>query len=238
MEQFKITADGFKEIRKGMLMRSGPILLVAVVAGIGISVFNSNAKPYDWSLLLFEIPLFIAIVCFSLYRGINLQKAIYSSYTLTLDDHQITRAQFNTQTITIANEAISEIIKNKNGNLLIKGKSKVDVIKVSSQIENYEHLLNLLNERKPLATVTHKSFIEKYSLLVSLAAMLVMATTYISENKIIVAVCGTITIALLGYSYFEIKRNKNLDDKTRKGAWVFFMVIISIAMTVYFKLAL
>ena len=47
METFKIQQEGFKEIRKQMLIRTVPIMLVAVTAGILISSINSRKQAGD-----------------------------------------------------------------------------------------------------------------------------------------------------------------------------------------------
>ena len=63
-----------------------------------------------------------------------------------------------------------------------------------------------------------------------------MAAVYMSKDKIIVGVSGTVLVVVLGYSFFEVQRSKNVDSKTKKGMWWLILVIASIVGAMYYKL--
>jgi hypothetical protein len=84
MQTFKIRQDGFKEIKKQLLIRTLPIMLIAVTVGIAISSMNSKDKAGDVNVLPIIIPLAAVSVGFGLYRGVNRQKSLFESYTLTI----------------------------------------------------------------------------------------------------------------------------------------------------------
>ena len=63
-----------------------------------------------------------------------------------------------------------------------------------------------------------------------------MSAVYISKDKIIVGVSGTILLLVLGYSFFEIQRSKNIDSKTKKGMWRLILVTVSFIGVMYYKL--
>lgn len=236
MEQFKIRQNGFKEIRKAMLIKAIPISLLAVIGGISISYFNTNVQQSEVNVYPFVIPLGLAALAFGLYRGVNRQKEIFDSYILTIDDNGITREQHNTPTITISKADISEIIKNSNRSITIKGDSKVNVISIPSQIDNYERLEKLLLEIKQISLKASEPFFQKFRGLLSVLTIGLMAAVYISKDKIIVGVCGTILLVVFGYSFFEVQRSKNIDSKTKKSIWWLLLVIASIICVMYFKL--
>ena len=77
MKVFKIRQDGFKEIRKKMLLRSIPMLLIAGAVGITISTINSKQKENDANVLPIVIPVIAATLGFGIYRGISRQKALF-----------------------------------------------------------------------------------------------------------------------------------------------------------------
>jgi hypothetical protein len=236
MEQFKIRKDGFKEIRKVMLVKAIPILLFATSGGLAIAYLNSNEEQSDVNVFPFVIPLMLGALAFGLYRGVNRQKEIFDSYVLTLDNNCITREQHNTQTITISNNGIIDIIKNSNGSFTIEGNSTVNVISIPSQIEDYEKLEKLLFEIRQISTIESKPFLQKFNALFSILTIGLMAAVYISKDKIIVSVAGTVLLPILGYSLFEVQRSKNIDRKTKKGMWWLILVIISIIGVMYLKL--
>ena len=57
MEQFKIRQDGFKEIRRAMIKKAIPVLLLVAFGGIAMGYFNPNAQQSDVNVLPFIIPL-------------------------------------------------------------------------------------------------------------------------------------------------------------------------------------
>jgi hypothetical protein len=236
MEQFKIRQDGFKEIRKSMLIKAIPISLLAAFGGIAISHFNTNDQQSDVNVFPFVIPMVLGALAFGLYRGINRQKEIFDSYRLTIDNNGITREQHNTPTITISNTDVIEIIKNSNGSFTIKGNSAVNVIGVPSQIVDNEKLEKSLAEIRPISTKSSEPFLQKFGGLISILTIGIMAAVYISKDKIIVGVSGTVLIVVLGYSFFEVQRGKNVDRKTKKLIWWLILVIASIIGVMYYKL--
>ena len=56
MEQFKIRQDGFKEIRKALLIKAIPISLLAIFGGLAISYINTNGQQNIVNILPFVIP--------------------------------------------------------------------------------------------------------------------------------------------------------------------------------------
>jgi hypothetical protein len=236
MEQFKIRQDGFKEIRKAMLIKAIPISLLAAFGGLAISHFNTNGQQSDVNVFPFVIPIVLGALAFGLYRGVNRQKEIFDSYRLKLDNNGITREQHNTPTITISNTDVSEIIKNSNGSFTIKGNSPVNVIGVPSQIDDYEKLEKSLAEIGQILTKNSEPFLQKFRGLLSILTIGLMAAVYISKDKIIVGVSGTVLPVVLGYSFFEVQRSKNVDSKTKKGMWWLILVIASIVGVMYYKL--
>ncbi len=63
-----------------------------------------------------------------------------------------------------------------------------------------------------------------------------MAAVYISKDKIVVGVSGTILLLVLGYSFYEVQISKNIDSKTKRSMWWLIPVTISIITIVYYKL--
>lgn len=235
MEQFKIKKDSFKEIRKAMLFKTIPFLLLVVFGVIVINHFNPNGQQSEANVLPYLI-LMALVVPFGLYRGIKRQKEIIESYTLTIDNNCITREQHNTPTITISFKDLTEIIKNPNGSFTIKGNSPVDVIGIPAQIENNEKLEILLEEKRQISIKTSEPFLQKFRGLIQILTLGLMAAVFISKDKLLVGVAGTVLLVLFGYSFIEIQRSKNIDSKTKKGTWWLIIVAASIIAVMYFKL--
>ncbi len=236
MEQFKIKQDGFKEIRKVILIRTIPISLLTAFAALAISHFTENGQQSDVNVLPFVIPIILGAMALGLYRGIKRQKTIFESYILTIDNTCIKREQHNTPTITISNTDIREIIKTSNGSFTIKGTSNINMIGVPSQIDDYKKLEKSLAEIRKITIKNSEPFLQKFRGLLSILIIGLMAAVYISKDKIIVGLSGTVLLVILGYSFFEVQKSKNIDSKTKNARWWLILVIASIIGVMYFKL--
>lgn len=236
MDQFKIKKDSFKEIRNKMLIKSIPSSLIAIIGGLAISYFNPNIQQSDVNILPIFLLFVLALFTFEIYKSVKRQKEIFESYMLIINNNEISREQHNTPTITISKADINEIIKNSNGSFTIKGNSVVNMIGIPSQIEDYEKLENLLSEIKIISVKTSEPILQKLSGILSIVTIGLMATVYICKNKILVGFSGIILLAILAYSFYEIKRSKNIDSRIKNGMWWIIVVIASIIGVLYFKL--
>ncbi len=236
MQIFKIRQDGFKEIKKQMLIRTIPILIIAATVGITISTINSKGKETDVNVLPFVIPIIAIALGFGLYRGINRQKALFESYTLTITNNLITREQLNTPIISIYFNDIKEIARHKSGGFTIKGKDATDLIGIPKQIDNYSQLETTLQKIQTIAVKDKVPFLQKYQSLTGLVTVGLMLCVYTVNNKIIVGLTGTTLVALMVWSFIKIRRSKNVDSKTKKSVWWVLIVLASVILVMIFKL--
>lgn len=236
MQTYKIRKDGFKEIKKQMLIRTFPIILIAVTVGIVISSTNSKYKAADTNVLPFLIPFIASAVGYGLYRAVNRQKSIFDSYTLTITNNLITREQLNTPTISIYLNDIKEITKHKNGSLTIKGKDTTDLIGIPSQIDDYSKLETTLRDIQPIKIKDNVSSFKKYQSLTGILTVVLMLCVYTVNNKIIVAFTGTTLVALMIWSIIKIRTSKNIDNNTKRSVWWVFLVLASVIAVMIFKL--
>src|SRR5689334_14981655 len=114
MLTFRIKPDGFKEIRKKLLMRGILFSLLSLGLASVIGMVNTSGKSdtikpaiyyseNSTDLLVTMIPtvVFIAVITFSFIRALKRAKKMYESYELTISDNLIAREQINTPTISI-----------------------------------------------------------------------------------------------------------------------------------------
>lgn len=236
MEIFQNKEGGFGEVKKNLLIKQIPVLLIAVLGGVGMSYFSSSHGPDDINVYPFVIVVCLGAAAFGFSRGLKTQKKNYESYTLTMGNNHVVREQSNTPPITLAFNDITTITKNMNGGFTIKGGSAMNTIVVSAQIEGYEKLERMLNEVKPITVQTSKTLLQRYAMVLPLVVIGLMAGVYVSYNKIIVAICGLSILALLGYSFYKIQTNSNIDYRTKKRMWWVIAVGISIVVGMYYKL--
>ncbi len=235
-EEFQIRENGFDEIKKAMIIKTIPIAILAAGTGLAISHFNTDGQTTDINVLLCIIPVIIGALTFGLFKGINRQKGLFESFKLIINENEIIRQQNNTETITIHRSEVKSIIRNPKGILTISGNSSTDIIGIPSQINNPEKLEQMLTQIIPITDSDKKPLAEKYKGLLILLLLGLMALVYISKNKLVVGITGTILILFLGYSFYEVRRNKNIDKKTKNGMWWLIIVLLSVIGNMYFKL--
>lgn len=229
MKQFKIRENGFKEIRKQILMRAIPITLIAMAVGLVIFEFNpTNNYASDVNVYPFLIPILIGVLAFGLNKGIKRQKAIYDTYTLEFDDEGVTRNQINTPSIRLAFNEITSIKKSNQGGLVISGKSQVNSIIIPAQIDDMTTIESILKENCTIQIGISKPLIQRLIIPFLIVVLGLMAVTYISTNKILVSISGTIITAIMIWSLIKIQVNKNIDKKTRRSSYWIILVILSI----------
>ena len=237
MKQFKIRENGFKEIRKQTIMRTIPMILIAMLVGLAIFEFNpNNSDTSDINVYPYIIPIIIGALAFGLNKGIKRQKAIYDTYLLTIDDSGLTREQGNTPGIRLLFSEIKKITKTNQGGFVITGKNLANSIIVPAQIEYLNQFENQLKENCSITIEMSKPMIQRLMIPMIIAVLGLMAITYISTNKILVSFSGTILTAIMIWSFIKIRTNKNIDKKTRKSSYWVILVIFSIVGVMIFKL--
>jgi hypothetical protein len=236
MQQFKLQPGLFPEVRRKILMRLIPIAFLGIIFVVVINVFDPKNEDPGFNPLIISVPFIVVMLTVLFYMTIVRQKKMYESYRLHISESMISREQLNTPTVGISPIEVSEIVLNHDKSFTIKSNSTRNTIIVPAQIDNYAEVKRLLGEIVPVTTITKKSFLEKYQFLFIIASLAMMVTVYISFNKILVAICGTGVIALLVYSFLASLRNNNLDNRARLARWFIWIVVASVAFTMYIKL--
>ncbi len=229
MNEFKIKENGFKEIRKQILIHTIPLVLIAAAVGIVISEYGSNNNAgSEINVLPYVIPIIIGALALGLNKGIKRQKVIYESYNIKIDDTCIIREQANTSSVRILFTDIKKITKTNQGGLVITGNNSSDILLVPSQIDDMASLENILQANCTTQIIISKPLFQRLTIPLSLAILGLMTTTYISTNKLLVSVCGTTMIIFMILSLINIQTNKNIDKRTKRSSYLVIIVILSI----------
>lgn len=235
-KNFTIKPNGFKEVRKRVLIRTIPILLIALSTGLSISYYNQSKKDGDSTVLYIVIPLLLVYGCISISRSLKKRKQIFESFTLTIDANSIWRDLKDTPSIHIFLTEIEQIHILPNRDLVIKTKEKANLIWVPSQVQDFEELKAMLSEIKPLEENDSIIKKQKWAWALAFASMALLAFVFISTNKIIVILCG---IALIGYSIYVIekaRKSKHIDHKTKRGMLWYVVLMVAVIMKIAYVL--
>ena len=241
MLTFRIKPNGYKEVRKKMLLWGIPsyLLMVTIVLVITFSIdydrndqikpdSYSNNDPYEWITWALPIIVIASAGCMGFFRALRRIKKAYESYELTISENLIAREQANTPTISIFLGEVEEIIKRRNKILMVRGKTVRDMILIPAQIENYEQLETVLNEIKPITTKGKTTSWIQLQRLLGLVAVALMICVYTVDNKVVVGVAGALFTALFIYSFLQIQKSKNVDYRTKRSRWITLIVVLSV----------
>ena len=237
MRNFKVRPEGFKEVKKKMIVRFLIMGLLVVGIVIPISILTNKAKTTDLTPLFLFFFFYAGVMIYSLNRNIKKAKEQFLNYSLTLDENTITRYRPETPSVRLYHNEITTIAKTEDGGFVIKGKKPQDIILVPPQMEDYADLETALGQIKPF-TLQSKSVLEKYPLLSVLLIVVLMGVTYVSRSKILVALCGISFLGIMGWSLYKIQTSKNVDHRTKRASWIVLIVMASVTYVVIIKLAM
>lgn len=250
MLTFKIRPDGFKEIRKKILLFSIPGAIIGLgIGGITAYTGTMNRSNYvtpgyvaDHSMdpinLIAYLPIvvFLAILGFGITRTLKKVKKTFESYELTISENLIAREQLNTPTISIYINEVQEIIKRRKGGFYIKGEKDRDLIIVPKYIENPEQLEIALEKIRPFVSKGKGANQLKWQSILSLASLGLLITVNVSFNKIVVAIAGTLFLGLTIYNFIQAQKSKNIDYRTKRTRWISLVLSFFVIYIMYIKL--
>jgi hypothetical protein len=158
------------------------------------------------------------------------------SYSVTISDDDITREQFDTPPLTINFMEIKEIIKAKKGNLIIKGRTRTDVIYVSHLIDNLTELEEDLKKFAPITTNPKESLQRKFKIALSVLMLASFISLCIAENKVIVGISGVVAGGVFIYRFVVLVTNKSVPINMKRRSWVNLLLVAFIIYMMYTKL--
>lgn len=235
MTQFKIRPGGFNEIQRKALRTRIPVLFLAMLAVVFLpELLRKGQDASRVNTLPVLVPLMAAILGFGMKKGLDRQRKLFESYTLTVGEDDLVREQSDTPVIRISKKDITKITKGVEGNFTIKGSQAGDEIVVPVQIEQYAEVEQILRGLGPVTVLSSTPFIQKYATLLLLVQLGLMAVNFTSSNPILVTVSGVAIIGILLWAFFVTRNNKNIDNRTARSMYWCMLVIIPILIRIIY----
>lgn len=226
MKTYKLDPEGFKEIKAAALKRTISIGVIAASAGLYISTLNQSDEVSTLDTLPFVIPIVLFALILGLFKGLKRQKDQWNTYELTVDEDSVIRTQKNVATLKIHKNDLLEIEESPKGNLILKTDQKTKWINIPSSILEREELLDSIKAFGPIQQGKENK--GKWTGLISLVTLGLMVIFFTNHEKSILIPSGIILILGLLGSFIGIQRSKNIDKKTKRAAYLIFLVLFSI----------
>jgi hypothetical protein len=230
MYTFKTKPDGFQQIRRTMIFRDFPLLLLTLIYATFMVGFEKSEKPINWYPIATIAIMMAVIITFVFIKIITRQRHIYEEFVLTIDENGITREQHYSDTLTIATHEVSKIYKKSNGSLVINGADVSEKIIIPPQMEEPEKLEYKLAGIKSFSQMP---FLEKYWLISPLTVLGLVSVFFIATNKWLVGVSGLILLGLHGYSLFSSYRHKNIAYIPKSILFLTLNIVFIIVRKIY-----
>lgn len=234
MNEYKIPPEGLAAARSRMLRRLAAVYCVYFIIIIGIIGYQTR----DIGLEIWWIyPVVIAVLGVSTYfatrRIVRRNMQYLRTYNLMLTSNLISREGDNFPTIAIYLKDIRSIQVTKRGVIVIKSPDRHATIAIPREIERYDEIRETLNQIMPVTEGANGGFRQGYRLLLLLVFLASMAGFIMSDTRWIFTVSGIICVGALGWSWFEIRRSRNVDERIKRRSWTYFLFV---ALIIYLLL--
>jgi hypothetical protein len=226
MAEYKIKEEDKKVIIKKHLLKTMPILFIAIIFGMGISFFqiddaNLFLKIIIPVLLLAGIGGFIG-----LKFGLKIYKENHVNIIYKIENNIFTVLKNGKDFITFDKEKINKIEQYKDKSIIIFLKDKNKVI-LTDKFENYENLIEELKNIQQITFVENKKP-GKLNIINAVIMLALMAVFYLYPNKLIFIISGILICIILLFSFIRIVFNKYIDKKIKICMIAVFFVIYDI----------
>jgi hypothetical protein len=238
MHQFKISPAGVAQVKRKAMRTTVPVMIAAVLVGGLLPELGGRGRDqFNPNTLLVVVPLMAGILGFGFWKGFKRQKQLLESYTLTVEADEVIREQLDTPTVRIPKKDIASIVRNANGSLSIKGSNRAGEIIVPVQMNEQAELERLLEEIRPVTVPSSVPFLQRYNMLLGWVTVGLMALHFIAASAAAVVASGVVIIGLTLWSFITIVRNKNVDNKTARGAYWSLFVVLAVLVRIFFTIS-
>ncbi len=235
MSEFIFGKEGLSALKKKFRIRIVFFFLIFIVVGIAFNFFNTQLGDNRLDGLFIFIPVSILSFGFTYFRNVNRLITIFGTYRLSISDKFIRRDQSNLPSITLFFDEIQSIRFQRNGNIIVKGEKKSDIISIPHEVNGYADISALIYDIAPEKVVTAESFFEKYRILTTIIPISLMLIIYVSQNKIVTWISSILLAIFFIIGFNEIRLSKNISPSNKKRLYFFFWVIVFAVIFVAFE---
>ena len=227
MPVYKLTPDIFKALRKRFLRLFLPLMLFAGGMAILISVSQSDSNEG----FVLAIPIFILLLSIALARAYKRARQKYLSFEVTTGPDQITRRMLGLSDVTLRREDIRRIEKQASGEITLRSSRPRESIRIPGEVERREELLSELAGWQPVEEggSSPSPFL---GTALGIAYIIAFAAFALSNSRFIIITVGTLLFLGLCTSAVLIWRNRGLDARTRRIAFLIAFPAIAVLLRV------
>ncbi|MFT3824491.1 MAG: hypothetical protein QM731_11245 [Chitinophagaceae bacterium] len=230
MREFKLDPERISEPKKIIIRRSVISAVFTLLLFCGVYFFSlGDLSAIKDNLYILIAPIIvILLVGYSTRNNVQRQQVLYETYLLTVTDTLLTREQKGVPDVDMYTKDITAITKSKDGSYFIKGLKANDLLYIPRYVENRELLEQELGKIQPITPAAPGKVKQWTRFALSLILIASMVTVYMSDNRLLVAISAVLSLVAMGWSFYSIQRNQNIEKRTKRGAYWMIVVAASI----------
>jgi hypothetical protein len=226
MAEYKIKEEDKKTIQKKHLLRTLPFLIFSIIAGMGISYFQIDDVNLFYKIIFPVIILAGVGILIGLKFGLKIYKENHINIIYKIENNTFTVLKNGIDFIVFDKEKIIKIEQYKDKSIIIFLTDK-NKIMLNDKIENYDNLIEEIKNIHQITVVENKKP-NNLSIFAALIMLALMATFYLTPNRLIFIISGIIICITLLFSFIKIFFNKYTDKKIKICMFAVFIIIYEI----------
>jgi hypothetical protein len=208
----RFRADAWPIYRDRVLLRTLPVIALAVGAGYGIAMHSTGTRVLSWFLVLPAV--MVAVLLVSSRRRLRMS---FDSFELEVAADEVIRRQAQTRDLVLRRDEVKAINETPGGMILL-GPTRFDTIGIPVEIERYSEVAERVRSWAPTSQPRRR----RGGLVgagAGIATILLLAVAFMAPKPVVGAGAAALLAVFLIWAFTEMRKNPNLDRKTRRAAW-------------------
>ena len=223
MAEYRLIEDNKKNLLNKKMVKSLPLIIVAVLAGMGISFFQIT-QTYNSHLFLIVILPTLLICTGAIFIGLKFGLKIYKENHLdivfSIENNVLKITKKGKDIMSATKDNINKIEEYNDETIIISLKNKQKII-LNKNIENYDNMKLELSEIFEISRTDKKPNNIFYTI-VSLGIIILYIVFSLSVDKVIIILSGVLIVGIIIFSIVKTLLDKSVDKRIK----IMFLVAI------------
>jgi chromate transport protein ChrA len=229
MAEYKLIEDNKRNILKKRMFKSLPLIIIAVIAGLGIS-FSQMAQIGNSNIFILIILLALLICAGAVFVGLKIGLKIYKENHLdiifSIKNRNLKIIKRNKEIISATEDNIKKIEEYSDGSIIVFLKNNQRIM-LNKNIENYTDLKIELNEIIQINKSDKKPKNIIYTI-TSLGIIILYIIFSLGKNKMLIISSGLLIIGIILFSLIKTVTDKSVDKRIKITFLVALILVFDI----------
>jgi hypothetical protein len=234
MAEYRLIENNKKNLLNKKMVKSLPLIIVAVLAGMGISFFQITQN-YNSNILLIVILTTLLICIGAIFIGLKFGLKIYRENHLDIvfyiENNLLKITKKGKDIVSAAKDNINKIEEYSDETIIIFLKNKQKII-LNKNIENYNNMKLELNEIFEISKIDKNPNNNILYTILSLGIIILYIIFSLSIDKTIVISSGVLIIGIVLFSIVKTLLDKSVDKRIK----IMFLVAIILLVDIIRKI--